>query len=130
MVKSLKERKGKYGMAKYRAFASLEYREWVSSRELVLLAGLKYTSTGRLLPRWVDYGYLERQLSYVFGAGTFKYRLADRGRGWLAVARRDLPMASKFEDDLKAWQMYITPEIPRLMTGKFKEVIAVLEEAV
>ena len=45
---------------------------------------------------------------------------------WLEVARRDLPMAGRFEADLQAWQWYIKTEIPRLMEGKFKDVLAVL----
>ena len=97
MVRSLKDRKGKYGMAKYKAFASLEHREWVTSRELILLSGLQYHSISRLLSRWTMWEYVERQLSYKFGAGTYKYQLTDRGRGWLKVARRDLPMANQFE---------------------------------
>jgi len=124
MVRSLKERIGKYGMAKYRAFASLEHRDWVTSRELLLLSGLRYHSISRLLCRWVNYDYLERQLTYKFGVGTYEYRLKSRGRGWLEAARRDLPMASQFDADLRAWQQYIKPEIPKLMAGKFKDVVS------
>ena len=124
MVRSLKDRTGLYGKAKYRAFASLEGREWVSSRELVLLAGLKYHSISRLLPKWTGWEYVARQLSYKFGVGTYEYRLTARGRGWLEAARRDLPMAGQFEADLRAWQKWIIPEIPRLMAGKFKDVLA------
>ena len=126
MVKSLKERGGKYGMAKYKAFTSLEHRDWVTSRELVLLAGLKYHSISRLLPRWLGWEYVERQLTYKFGSGTFQYRLLSRGHGWLEIARRDLPMASQFEAELKAWQKHIKPLIPVLMAGKFKNVLEVL----
>lgn len=128
MVRSLKDRKGKYGMAKYKGFASLEHRGWVTSRELILLAGLRYHSISRLLSRWTMWDYVERQLSYKFGVGTYEYRLTNRGRGWLEVARRDLPMASQFESDLRAWQKYIQPEIPGLMAGKFKDVVAILEK--
>jgi len=128
MVRSLKDRTGPYGKAKYRAFASLENRKWVFSRELVLLAGLQYHSISRLLPRWVLHEYVIRQLSYRFGVGTYEYRLTTRGRGWLEAARRDLPMASRFEADLRAWQRWIKPEIPRLMAGKFKDVLKVLKE--
>lgn len=125
MVKTLKTRKGKYGMAKYRAFASLESRQWVTSRELVLLAGLKYHSIARLLPRWVAYDYPERRPSYKFGVGSFEYQLKRRGRGWLEAARRDLPMAGRFEAELQEWQRHIKPEIPRLMEGKFRDVLAI-----
>lgn len=127
MVRSLKERSGKYGMAKYKAFASLEHRDWVTSRELILLSGLRYHSISRLLPRWVNYDYLERQLSYKFGVGTYEYRLKSRGRGWLEAARRDLPMATRFEAELRVWQRHIKPKIPGLMAGKFKDVLAVLK---
>jgi hypothetical protein len=126
MVRTLKTRKGKYGMAKYRAFASLEDRKWVTSRELVLLAGLKYHSIARLLPRWVAYDYLERRLSYKFGVGSYEYQLKPRGRGWLEAARRDLPMATTFEAELRAWQKHIKPKMPELMAGKFKDVVKVL----
>lgn len=126
MVRSLKERKGKYGIAKYRAFTSLEYRDWVTSRELILLAGLPYHSISKLLARWVAWEYVKRQYTYKFGVGTYEYQLTARGRGWLEAARRDLPSASKFDADLKAWQKYIEPEIPKLMDGKFKKVLAVL----
>ena len=126
MVRSLKDRKGKYGMAKYKAFSSLEHRDWVTSRELILLAGLRYHSISRLLSRWVIWEYVDRQLSYKFGVGTYEYRLTDRGRGWLEAARRDLPMASQFETELSAWQKHIKPKIPGLMAGKFKEVLEVL----
>jgi len=126
MVKSLKERGGKYGMAKYKAFTSLEHRDWVTSRELVLLAGLKYHSISRLLPRWLAWDYVERQMTYKFGEGTYKYRLLARGKGWLEVARRDLPAASQFDDELRSWQRYIVPLIPELMAGKFKNVLEVL----
>lgn len=128
MVRSLKERTGKYGMAKYKTFASLERREWVTSRELMLLSGLRYHSISKLLPRWVNYDYLERQLSYKFGVGTYEYRLKSRGHGWLEAARRDLPMAGQFDADLRAWQRYIKPEIPKLMAGKFKTMVKVLEQ--
>ena len=127
MVRSLKDRKGKYGVAKYRAFASLEHRDWVTSRELILLAGLRYHSISRLLSRWVMWEYVERRLSYKFGVGTYEYRLTDRGRGWLEAARSDLPMANQFEADLRAWQKYIKPKIPRFMEGKFKDVLAILK---
>jgi hypothetical protein len=126
MVRTLKTRKGKYGMAKYRAFASLESRQWVTSRELVLLAGLKYHSTARLLSRWIGYDYLERRLSYKFGAGSYEYRLKLRGRDWLEAARRDLPMATTFESELRAWQKYIGQKMPELMAGKFEDVLKVL----
>ncbi len=126
MVKSLKDRTGLYGKAKYKAFTSLEHRDWVTSRELVLLAGLKYHSISRLLPRWLAWEYVERQLTYKFGSGTFQYRLLARGKGWLEVARRDLPMASQFEAELKAWQKYIKPQILELMAGKFKNVLEAL----
>ncbi|MFC1907446.1 hypothetical protein ACFLW8_05115 [Chloroflexota bacterium] len=128
MVRSLKDRTGPYGKAKYRAFTSLEGREWVYSRELVLLAGLQYHSISRLLPRWLMWEYVVRRLSYKFGVGTYEYRLTARGRGWLEAARRDLPMARRFEADLRAWQKWIKPEIPRLMAGKFKDMLAVLKE--
>ena len=127
MVRSLKERKGKYGMANYNAFASLEHRNWVTSRELILLAGLQYHSISRLLPRWVMWEYVERRLSYKFGAGTYEYWLTDRGRGWLEAARRDLPMAGRFEADLQAWQKHIKPKLPVLMAGKFKDMVAILK---
>jgi len=127
MVRSLKDRTGLYGKAKYRAFASLEGREWVSSRELVLLSGLKYHSISRLLPRWLMWEYVDRQLSYRFGVGTYEYRLTARGRGWLEAARRDLPMASQFEAELRVWQKYIKPRIPKLMTGKFMDVLVALK---
>ncbi len=126
MVRSLKDRKGKYGMAKYKAFASLEHRDWVTSRELILLAGLQYHSISRLLPRWTMWEYVERRLSYKFGVGTYEYRLTDRGRGWLEAARRDLHMASQFEVELRAWQKHIKPKLPGLMAGKFKDVLEVL----
>ena len=129
MVRSLKDRWGKYGMAKYKAFASLERRDWVTSRELILLSGLRYHSISRLLSRWVIWEYVDRHLSYKFGVGTYEYRLTDRGRGWLEAARRDLPMASQFEVELRAWQRYIKPEIPKLMQGKFKDVVRTLNEA-
>ena len=129
MVKSLKERGGKYGMAKYKAFTSLENREWVTSRELVLLAGLKYHSISRLLPRWLGWEYVERQLTYKFGSGTYEYRLLARGRSWLEVARRDLPMASQFEAELRAWHKYIKPRVPEFMAGKFRDVLEVLNTA-
>ena len=127
MVRSLKERSGKYGLGKYRAFASLEHRDWVTSRELILLAGLRYHSISRLLARWVGWDYVKRQLTYKFGVGTYEYRLTDRGRGWLEAARHDLPMASQFEAELSAWQRYIKPKIPGLMAGKFKDVLAILK---
>ena len=130
MGRSLKDRKGKYGMAKYKAFASLEGREWVTSRELILLAGLRYHSISRLLSRWVMWEYVERRLSYKFGAGTYEYRLTDRGRGWLKAARRDLPMAGQFETELRAWQKHIKPKLPGLMAGKFKDVVAILKNNV
>lgn len=126
MVRSLKERQGKYGMAKYKAFASLEHRDWVTSRELILLAGLRYHSISRLLPRWLAWDYVKRQLTYKFGVGTYEYQLTDRGKGWLEAARRDLPMAGAFEAELRAWQKHIKPEIPALMAGKFKDVLEVL----
>ena len=126
MVRSLKDRTGKYGMAKYKAFRSLEGRGWLASRELVLLAGLKYHSISRLLLRWVNWQYIERQMTYKFGEGTYKYQLLARGKGWLEVARRDLPMASQFDAELRAWQRYIVPLIPELMAGKFKNVLEVL----
>jgi len=128
MVRSLKDRTGPYGKAKYRAFASLQRREWVYSRELVLLAGLQYHSISRLLPRWLMWEYVERRLSYKFGVGTYEYRITARGRGWLEAARRDLPMARRFEADLRAWQRWIKPEIPRLMAGKFKDMVEILKE--
>ena len=128
MVRTLKDRHGKYGMAKYKAFASLEHQGWVTSRKLILLAGLRYHSISRLLSRWVMWEYVERQLSYKFGAGTYEYRLTNRGRGWLEAARRDLPMVNQFEAELREWQKYIKPKIPRLMDGKFKEVLAILEK--
>ncbi len=127
MARTLKDRQGKYGMAKYKAFASLEHRNWVTSRELILLSGLRYHSISRLLSRWVIWEYVDRRLSYKFGVGTYEYRLIDRGRGWLEAARRDLPMASQFEAELRAWQKHIKPKIPGLMAGKFKEVLAVLK---
>ena len=130
MVRTLKDRQGKYGMAKYKAFASLEGREWVTSRELILLAGLRYHSISRLLSRWVMWEYVERRLSYKFGAGTYEYRLTDRGRGWLKAARRDLPMAGQFETELRAWQKHIKPKLPGLMAGKFKDVVAILKNNV
>jgi len=126
MVRSLKQRKGKYGYAKYRAFTSLERRDWVTSRELTLLSGLQYCSIARLLPRWFGWEYIDRQPTYKFGVGTYEYRLEARGRGWLEVARRDLPMASQFDAELRAWQRYIVPLIPELMAGKFKNVLEVL----
>ncbi len=129
MVRSLKDRRGKYGMAKYKAFASLEHRDWVTSRELILLSGLRYHSISRLLSRWVIWEYVDRRLSYKFGVGTYEYRLTDRGRGWLGAAKRDLSMASQFEVELRAWQRYIKPEIPKLMQGKFKDVVRTLNEA-
>ena len=128
MGRSLKDRKGKYGMAKYKAFSSLEHRDWVTSRELILLAGLRYHSISRLLSRWVMWEYVERRLSYKFGAGTYEYQLTDRGRGWLKAARRDLPMAGQFETELRAWQKHIKPKLPGLMAGKFKGVLAVLQK--
>jgi hypothetical protein len=127
MVKTLKTRKGKYGMAKYRAFTSLESRQWVTSRELILLAGLKYHSITKLLPKWVRHDYLERRLSLRFGVGSYEYRLMPRGRGWLEAARRDLPMAITFEAELREWQKYIKPKIPGLMAGKFKDVLEALK---
>ena len=130
MVRSLKDRQGKYGMAKYKGFASLEHRDWVTSRELILLSGLQYHSISRLLPRWVMWEYVERRLSYKFGAGTYEYRITDRGRGWLEAARRDLPMAGQFEDELRAWQKHIKADIPGLMEGKFKDVVAILRNNV
>ena len=126
MGRSLKDRHGKYGMAKYKAFASLEHQGWVTSRELILLSGLQYHSISRLLSRWVMWEYVERQLSYKFGAGTYEYRLTDRGRGWLEAARRDLPMANQFEDELRAWQKNVKPKLTELMAGKFKDVLAIL----
>ena len=63
MVRGLKDRQGKYGMAKYKAFASLEHRDWVTSRELILLAGLRYHSISRLLPRWLAWEYVKRQMT-------------------------------------------------------------------
>ena len=110
-------------MAKYRAFASLEHRDWVTSRELILLAGLKYHSISRLLSRWVMWGYVERRMSYKFGVGSYEYKLTNRGRGWLAAARRDLPMASQFESELREWQKHIKPKMTELMDGKFKDVL-------
>ena len=129
MVRTLKDRQGKYGMAKYKAFASLEHQDWVTSRELILLAGLRYHSISRLLSRWTMWEYVDRQLSYKFGAGTYSYRLTDRGRGWLEAARRDLPMANQFEAELSAWHRKIKPKIPGLMAGKFKDVVKVLDKA-
>ena len=126
MGRSLKDRQGKYGMAKYKAFASLEHRDWVTSRELILLAGLKYHSISRLLSRWVMWEYVERRMSYKFGVGTYEYKLINRGRGWLKAARRDLPMAGQFETELMAWQKHVKPKLPGLMAGKFKDVVAIL----
>lgn len=123
MVKSLKDRTGKYGMAKYKAFASLEHRERVPSRELLLLSGLKYNSLTRLLGRWVEWEYVDRQPTYKFGIGTYEYKLTSRGRGWLVAARAELPMAAKFESELQKWHKWIIPMLSKLMNGKFKDAV-------
>lgn len=122
-MRSLKTRSGRYGKAKFAAFSSLENRGWVQSRELVLLAGLPYGSITKLLTRWTGWEYVERRMAYKFGAGTYEYKITNRGRGWLAAARRDLPMASKFNQDLKSWQKSIRPKLPALMEGKFSIVV-------
>lgn len=127
MVRSLRERTGIYGKAKLRAFAVLENRDWMTSRELILLSGLPYHSISKLLSKWVGFGYLERHLSYKFGTGDYEYRLLSRGRDWLEVARRDLPAAKRFEAELRQWQVTIMPRLKILLDGKFKDVLAILE---
>ena len=126
MVRSLKDRRGKYGYAKLRAFSSLEGREWIPSRELLLLSGLHYHSLSRLLLRWLSWGYVARQPTYKFGIGSYEYKLLARGEGWLEAARCDLPAAGQFGNDLQDWWQYIIPKVPTLMAGKFKDVLAAL----
>lgn len=128
-MRGLTSKRGKYGVAKFRAFASLEHRDWVPSRELILLVGLPYHSISRLLFRWCEWQYVERELTFVFGQGTFKYKLLARGRGWLEAARRDLPMAGQFEGELRAWHKWIKPQIPALMAGKFKDVLEAVDKS-
>ena len=93
----------------------------------ILLAGLKYHSISRLLSRWVIWEYVERRMSYKFGVGTYEYKLTNRGRGWLAAARRDLPMANQFDVELREWQKHMKPKITEPMTGKFKDVLEKLD---
>lgn len=125
MVKSLRDRRGKYGMAKVKAFTVLTRKEWTSSRELVVRTGLSYGSLTRLLGRWVSWDYVERRLSLRFGIGTYEYRLAVRGRGWLDAATRDLPNYALFRRELDDWEGRIGPMLPSLMAGSFRDVLSV-----
>lgn len=129
MVRSLRERRGKYGLAKYRAFSVLANRDWVTSRELLLLSGLKYHTITRLLQRWILYGYVERRLSLRYGVGSYEYRLLSRGLGWLQAASKDLPNAKAFARDLVQWQRAIKPRVAELMQGTFQDVLEAVDTA-
>lgn len=128
MRKKLSERSGKYGQAKCKAFYIMANRgDWISSRELLLLTGLSYPVLAALLLRWTSYEYIERRLTYQFGIGTFEYRLKSRGRGCHEALRDKLPNYQMFIDELHEWLQYISPRLPELMAGKFKDAVKVRE---
>lgn len=123
MVRGLKSRRGKYGCCKYKGLATLEAAGWLPSRELIILSGVPFYSIARSLSRWVGFDYIQRKPIFEFGFGTYSYRLAARGAGWLKVAREELPAARRFEEELKLWQEKIRPRLPELMAGPFKDVV-------
>jgi hypothetical protein len=120
----LTARYGRYGASKVPILAVLdESPGWISGRELLLRSGVKYYSLTTLLARWSEWGYVDRRYNGSYGSGTYEYRLASRGRGWLRAAERDLAGHESFMAELRAWQHYIQPQLDTLLDGPWADAI-------
>lgn len=131
----LRFKQGNYGKAKVFGFLTLNKHpgKYITAKELIIQSGLSYYSIGRLLPKWVSYGYVTRMPLSIkgIGSGNFAYRLEPKGRRWLRLASRQLPNYPIFLSQYLSYQKLLTPElIQKFQYMKFNDFVSTLDKLI
>lgn len=133
---SLSKRTGTYGKRKYQVFTVLfvlGYKygrdNYLSTRELAIYSGIPYRSLTRVLPKWVEWEYVERRPAQSFRKhiGDYEYRLMPHGKSWLDLAKNKLHTRIDFHRELSAWFQFATRNKEFLFTCKFDKLLQLLD---
>lgn len=134
---SLSKRTGNYGKRKYLAFrilssvAEIRGRDgYLSTKELAIYSGVPYRSLTRALPKWVEWGYVERrqvQFHNKRRLGEFEYRLLIHGKSWLDLADKKLHTRHKFYDELRRWYLFGVFNKSLLVACPFNKLVDILD---
>ena len=136
-IKLLLSRSGPYSRSKYKVLSLLD-SVWQASRQnggsdyltikrIAVYTGIPYYSLGKLLKRYIYYGYIEGRACGEVGApyseGYSEYSIKAKGQKWLRKAETDLRNAGQFSKELSDQIDKARPLVNDLLRLPFKDFL-------